>query len=408
MKEVAFISWPEKKRGLMTPLWERANVKGAMAVVPADVSTFGVGGVDLAALYKGIMNFMDESFPFVAAPVKKNVEQIENMLGIGVPALLKALGKDFVSYSIVRPGNPPITVFLISVRNSELIRRTVAQIEKKMGRKLLVESVDAVPIFTVPAPSAQFYFSICEEYLAMSQDVDALRDFVRNRKGRRVPLAGRPDVKDILNRRDLAGLSYVNLGQQVSYMAQMISLMNMAGPKDITKSLPTDRVSDVLRDLSADLGSMWALFFTDRDGISYEIQSNCGLVPFGVSAGAVAGAVAVPAVIKARERERENAIVQAIRSVAAAQEIFRARNGRYAQNLWELKRALVIDSELGRGYKNGYLFKLRSTGADNWFFDVRPVGGRGKFFYCDHTGIIRAERDRPARSESPVATGIAQ
>jgi hypothetical protein len=112
--------------------------------------------------------------------------------------------------------------------------------------------------------------------------------------------------------------------------------------------------------------------------------------------------------MRRREIERHNKIIAAIRGVAAAQEIFRARNGRYAQNLWELRRAMVIDSDLGRGYQDGYLFKLRSSGADNWYFDARPAGGDGRHFYCDHTGIIRTETDHPARSESPVANGLTQ
>jgi hypothetical protein len=216
-------------------------------------------------------------------------------------------------------------------------------------------------------------------------------------------------VKDILASDAVAGLSYLDLGQQLSHfvttgLPQVAQALESHSPVPI----PVEGMAAAFRDLAVDVGGVWGMLYLEDQGISYEIRSGCGLLPFSVSAGAVAGAVAIPAAAKARELKREKEIVGAVRNVAAAQEIFRARNGRYAQNLWEMRRAMVIDADLGRGYKDGYLLKLKSSGTDNWSFDVRPAGGRGRHFYCDHTGIIRAEGTGPADSESPVATGIGQ
>ena len=284
----------------------------------------------------------------------------------------------------------------------------MGQLEKRFNQRLLLESVDAVPIFVTPPP-ASVHFALSERYLTISQDLEAIRDFVRNRGGRQRPLAGRSEVKDILASDSVAGLSYIDLGQQLSHfvgagLPRVAQALESYSPVPV----PVDDLTTVFRDLAVDVGGVWALLYLEEQGITYEIRSGCGLLPFSVSAGAVAGAVAIPAAFKASELKREKQIVGAVRNVAAGQEIFRARNGRYAQNLWEMRRAMVIEADVGRGYKGGYLLKLKSSGTDNWAFDVRPVAGGGRHFYCDHTGIIRAEAEGPAGSESPVATGIGQ
>jgi hypothetical protein len=408
VREIVFLDWPTQRRGLLGPFWQQANVRGALAVVPSDVTSFGVGGIDLAEAWSRIRTFVQESFPPAAGPMQLYVNQFEGMLGVRVPELLAAFGSDFVSYTLAQPGGAPKNVILVSLRNGEFLRRTIASLEKQFGKRLLSESVDAVPIFATPG-TAPVYFVVCEQYLGISQDVESIRDFVRNRRGRRKPLGSRSDVKDILGRADLAGLSYVNLGHQLAYIAEV-------GVPQITESLkgttpfpvPIEALGSVFRELAVDVGDVWALCFVGNDGVSYEVRSNFGVLPFGVSAGSVAGAIMVPAVMQAQEKDRENAVMQAVRSVAAAQEIFRVRNGRYAQNLWELRLAMFIDAELGRGYQDSYLFKVKSSGANDWWCDARPVSTRGRYFYCDQTGIIRAEQNRPARAESPVATGATQ
>jgi hypothetical protein len=409
VREVIYLTWPEATRGLLAPFWQKANVRGALAIAPAKVTSFGVGGIDFGECWRRVQTFVGEAFPPAAPSLQLYVDQFQAMFGVSVPVLLDAVGPEVVSYTVAKPGGMPSNVILLSLRNGELIRRTVANIEKRFGQRLLLESVDAVPIFGAPPP-AQMYFAVCERYLGISQDMAALRDFVRSRRGHPTPLAGRPDVRDILKRADLAGLSYVNLGQQLSILADVGTAIPMAqaleGKGPI--SFPVGDIAKALREGAVNIGDVWTLLFVEQDGISYEIRSDCGMLPFGVSAGSVVGSIMVPAAFKAREQQRENDVLQALRSVAAAQEIFRARNGRYAQNLWELRRAMVVGPELGRGLQDNYLFKVKSSGADNWACDARPVGGRGRFFYCDHTGIIRAESGGPARSESPVATGFSQ
>ena len=82
---------------------------------------------------------------------------------------------------------------------------------------------------------------------------------------------------------------------------------------------------------------------------------------------------------------------------------FKLKFSRFAQNLRELKRqGLLFDAALARGFKNGYLFKLKSGGPNNWTLEARPADGMGRYFYCDQTGTIRAEEGEPAKSESPV------
>ena len=123
VREFVYLGWPESTRGLMSPFLQSANVRAAMAVVPDDVSSLSVGGIDMTEAWERATSFVEESFPSSVRTMQLAVSQFENLVGVPVPAFLSSFGSDFVSYSAVRPGGRPASVFLVSLKDHELLRR---------------------------------------------------------------------------------------------------------------------------------------------------------------------------------------------------------------------------------------------------------------------------------------------
>ena len=405
VRELLFALWPENRRGMLGPLFRSAKVRAALALVPSGATSFGVGGIDLPDFYEELQSTLARLSGLAGSGFEAQIKALEDKIGVGLKDLLKAFGTDMMNYTVMR-GSTPVSVIALSVRNSDIVRRVVGRIGKAMGRELLVESVDAVPVYSLPGPMP-VYLAVCEHHVVASTDLPAVRDFIQHRKGRPDPIAARPEVKEILGKRCLSGLSFVRLNRQLGAFAQ-VTLPQVQQVLQRSPNAPAGLLSLIttLQDLlTVDTGDLWGLTFVGRDGVLYELRSSYGLGPFVLSAGCVAGTVAIPAVMKARQQQRERKVIEEIRTIASGQEAFRMRNGRYAQNLWELGDQMLVDSALARGFKHGYLFKVRSSGSDTWHVDVRPAEGHGRYFWCDQTGVIRAENNKPASSESPVAPG---
>ncbi len=398
IRDVWHIEWPDARRGLMAPFVKKANVRGALAVVPADVGFFAVIGIDLLDAWARARACIAKAWPEAWAALDAQTGDLSAAIGTDAGALLKAFGPDIIVYE--RAGASPIPgALVLSVRQREILRDAVRKIEERAGRPLLRESVDGNPIYATPGP-IELYVGLCEQHLVASPDIDAVRDFVRNRRGRTNPLAGRGEIREILAHDQLGGMVYVNPdGTQAEASQAVVSALAMQ------EEIPPEMgacLREVGRVVPQKLGPMWMVFQTSRDGMSGEIRSDWGAVPMALGAGSFGAVVALPAVVHAWQGRGERKVFTVINAIVTAQEEFHARNNRYAQNLSELKNVGRIDVETARGVSNGYVFKLKSGGERNWTFDARPMSGRGRYFYCDETGTIRAEADKPAHLESPV------
>ena len=118
-------------------------------------------------------------------------------------------------------------------------------------------------------------------------------------------------------------------------------------------------------------------------------------------------AVAVPNLLRSRLQSSEAATVGSIRAIVAAETTFNTQNGRYSQLFSELTGAAppFLSGDWTQA-KNGYMFALGGT-AINYTVNANPIqfgvhGNRG--FFCDASGVIRAQEGAPATTASPPIT----
>ncbi len=414
IRELVYVDWPSEKRNLVSSFFCKANVQGALAVVPEDVVSFGVMGVDFHRLWKTLSGFAVKQFPPAQGMIRQSEQQVQMFLGKTIDEILLSFGNDIVNYTIENGNHMPVPVFLFSLKDADVLRQIALKFDKQFssqgGQGLLLESVDTIEIFVLQKPvvPTELYFAVCEQYLVISQNVVHVRDFVKNRKGRTDPLTADNEAKTMIDRETVTALTYTDVSRQISYVADFAesSLDSMPGnlQNDAVRTIFfSDEMKSLFRKAGEDIGPVWSAVSTTNDGIQVEISSNCGIVPLGMSAGTATAALAVPRIINERKKQVEITIVTTIRNVLKKQYDFKLKFSRFAQNLRELKRqGLLFDAALARGFKNGYLFKLKSGGPNNWTLEARPADGMGRYFYCDQTGTIRAEEGEPAKSESPV------
>lgn len=118
-------------------------------------------------------------------------------------------------------------------------------------------------------------------------------------------------------------------------------------------------------------------------------------------------AVAVPNLLRSRVQANENSAVGTIRAIMSAETTFNTQNGRYSQNFAEMTAAIppYLSGDWTKP-KSGYIFTLGGT-AINYTVNANPTtfGTDGnRAFYCDSSGVIRAEDGVPATSASTPIT----
>jgi len=100
----------------------------------------------------------------------------------------------------------------------------------------------------------------------------------------------------------------------------------------------------------------------------------------------------------------ENAALDALRKINAAQATYFKINRRYALTFDELVEARLLNAEPSAA-ATGYDFKLRpAADAQTFKVSVTPAGTPDigiKYFFMDQTGVIRAESGKEATAESP-------
>jgi type II secretory pathway pseudopilin PulG len=112
---------------------------------------------------------------------------------------------------------------------------------------------------------------------------------------------------------------------------------------------------------------------------------------------AIIAAIAIPNLIEARKGANESAAIGALRTIHAAQQIFRENdkdgNGTldYATGMVQLQTAGLVDSILATGTKQGYFFEVVRFNAFEWGCLAAPLipGKSGdRYFSVVEDGVI--------------------
>lgn len=114
---------------------------------------------------------------------------------------------------------------------------------------------------------------------------------------------------------------------------------------------------------------------------------------------AIVLAIAVPNLIAARKHSQENAAVGNLKTVIAAQTLFKEQDKETDLNfdygrLLELSAANVVDPVLGSGTRGGYLYQIEYGVASSefiWFGVANPIipGSTGDLYFCvNQRGVI--------------------
>jgi len=113
---------------------------------------------------------------------------------------------------------------------------------------------------------------------------------------------------------------------------------------------------------------------------------------------AIIAAMAIPNLLASLAGSREAAAIGSLRTISTAAEQYKLRTGTYPGTLSDLSAEFpsLIDEELGAGQRNGYAFDLGSQ-VGGYECNADPVASaEARFFFLDHTGVIRQEEDSQA------------
>ena len=113
----------------------------------------------------------------------------------------------------------------------------------------------------------------------------------------------------------------------------------------------------------------------------------------------IVAAIAIPNLIASRKHAQENAAVGNLKTVIAAQAMFKEQdkeidlNFDYG-NLAELSAYQLLDPILGSGTKGGYLFQVdysQTTSEFLWYAVANPIVPQGTgdlYFCCNHRAVV--------------------
>ena len=121
----------------------------------------------------------------------------------------------------------------------------------------------------------------------------------------------------------------------------------------------------------------------------------------------IIAAIAVPNLLQSKAAANEASAISAIRNVVTSHITYSATlgAGSYAADLDVLQTAKLIDTVLGSGTKDGYLF-TSSGGSLAFTINAAPLspGSTGtRYFFSDESGVIRYSTSGAAtNSSSPL------
>jgi len=121
----------------------------------------------------------------------------------------------------------------------------------------------------------------------------------------------------------------------------------------------------------------------------------------------IIAAIAVPNLLQSKAAANEASSISAVRNLVTSQITYSATvgAGKYAADLGVLETARLIDSVLGGGTKDGYIYEVSGSGS-TFTINAKPsdIGRTGtRFFFADESGVIRYSTGADAgTADSPL------
>jgi len=118
-------------------------------------------------------------------------------------------------------------------------------------------------------------------------------------------------------------------------------------------------------------------------------------------------ALAVPNILRSRVVANEGAAIANLRTLSTACQAYHIDQQAYPDGLSTLANANppYIDNVLGVGRKQGYEFIYESVDSDHFAIHANPIHVgllKGRYFYLDENGAIRARTDAAAGPDDDI------
>ncbi len=114
-------------------------------------------------------------------------------------------------------------------------------------------------------------------------------------------------------------------------------------------------------------------------------------------------AIAIPNLLRSRVIANETAALSNCRSINNACQLYHINRETYPTDLSSLVEPAsnppYIDAALGTGHKQGYEYIYNLVDSEHFALNVNPTTAgflKGRYFYMDESGIVRARSDGPA------------
>lgn len=121
--------------------------------------------------------------------------------------------------------------------------------------------------------------------------------------------------------------------------------------------------------------------------------------------------IAAPNFLKSRVIATEAAAISNCRAINNACQLYHINNETYPKKLSQLvepeSNPPYIDPELASGRKQSYNFIYEYVDDGHFTLNANPISSgllRGRYFYMDETGIIRANSDGPAGPDDEIVS----
>jgi len=111
--------------------------------------------------------------------------------------------------------------------------------------------------------------------------------------------------------------------------------------------------------------------------------------------------LAAPGILRSRVIANEGAALGNLKAINNACQLYHMNNDAYPDSLFSLSDATppYLDSVLASGEKQSYSFAYAFISNDSFTVNANPLSTgllKGRYFYLDETGIIRANYGSPA------------
>lgn len=117
--------------------------------------------------------------------------------------------------------------------------------------------------------------------------------------------------------------------------------------------------------------------------------------------------LAIPNLLRSRIVVNETAALANLKTISDASQLYYINQGNYPEGLLSLAESNIpyIDDTLASGEKQGYEFIYNLIDTQHFTINANPLPQalfKGRYFYTDETGIIRAKKDGPAGPEDEI------